>query len=109
MKRQRTLYLTDFLHLSSSVTNYQFGPDTKTTVMVWACDAKGRDSHNKKHTKYEGDGNPTRGRPKMRWLDILKSDMRIFGINPEMATDRKRWAAMVKNVDTTHMVEHGNG
>ena len=41
------------------------------------------------------------GRPKMRWLDKLKSDMRIYGIKPEMATDRKRWAVMLKNVDTT--------
>ena len=49
------------------------------------------------------------GRPKMRWLDRLKSDMRIYGINPEMATDIKRWAVMVKNVDTTQMVEDGNG
>ena len=46
-------------------------------------------------------GTRPRGRPKMRWLDILKSDMRIFGITREMATDRERWAVMVKNVDTT--------
>ena len=31
----------------------------KTTVMVWTCDAKGGEPHNKKHTKYEGDGNKT--------------------------------------------------
>ena len=35
-------------------------------------------------------GTRPRGRPKMRWLDGLKSDMRIYGINPEMATDRER-------------------
>ena len=46
-------------------------------------------------------GTRPRGCPKMRWLDRLKSDMRIYGINPEMATDRERWAVMVKNVDTT--------
>ena len=46
-------------------------------------------------------GTRPRGRPKMRWLDKLKSDMRIYGINPEMATNRERWAVMVKNVDTT--------
>ena len=46
-------------------------------------------------------GTRPRVRPKMRWLDGLKSDMRISGINPEMATDRERWAVMVKNVDTT--------
>ena len=31
-----------------------------------------------------------RGRPQMRWLDRLKSDMRIYGINPELATDREK-------------------
>ena len=41
-------------------------------------------------------GTRPRGRPKMRWLDRLKSDMGIYGINPEMATDRERWSVMVK-------------
>ena len=42
-------------------------------------------------------GTRLRGRPKMRWLDRLKGDMRIhFCQGPEMATDRKRWAVMVK-------------
>ena len=54
-------------------------------------------------------GTRPKGRPKMRWLDRPKSDMRIYGINPEMATDRERWSVMVKNVDTTLMVEDGNG
>ena len=42
-----------------------------------------------------------RERPKMRWPDRLKSDMRMYGINPQMATDRERWAVVVKNIDTT--------
>ena len=45
------------------------------------------------------EGTRPRGRPMMRWLDRLKSYMHIFGINPEMATDRERWAIMVKNVE----------
>ena len=49
-----------------------------------------------------------RGRPNMRWLDRLKSDIRIYGINLEMATGRERWSAMVNNVVTTEMVEDGN-
>ena len=54
-------------------------------------------------------GTRPRGRPNMRWLDKLKRDMRTYGINPEMATDRERWAVIVKNVDITQMVEDGNG
>ena len=52
-------------------------------------------------------GTRPRGRPKMRWLERLKSGMRIYGIKPEMAIDRERWAVVVKHVDTT--VEDGNG
>ena len=54
-------------------------------------------------------GTRPRGRPKMRWLDRPTSDMRIYGINTEMATDRECRAFMVKNVDTTQMVEDGKG
>ncbi len=46
-------------------------------------------------------GTRPRGSLKMRWLDRLKRDMHICGINPEMATDRERWSFQVKNVDTT--------
>ena len=48
---------------------YQFGPDTKTTVMVRTCDAKGRYAHNKNHTTYDNDGNPTQRTSKneMAW------------------------------------------
>ena len=50
-----------------------------------------------------------RGRPKMRWLDRLKIDMLIYGINTEMATDSERWdSVMVTDVDTTWMAEYGN-
>ena len=38
---------------------YQISPGPKTTIMVWACDAKGRDPYNKKHVEHDGDGNPT--------------------------------------------------
>ena len=49
----------------------------------------------------KGVGTRIRGRPNMRWLDRLKSDMRIHDINPEIATERERWCDMVKNNDTT--------
>ena len=41
----------------------------------------------------------------MSWLDRLKNSMRIYGINPEMATDKERgWSVIVKNVDTTNFI-----
>ena len=36
-------------------------------------------------------GTRPRGRPKMRWLDRMKSDMRIYGINPEMDLATASW------------------
>ena len=41
------------------VTPIKSGLTPKTTIVVWACDAKGRDLHNKKHVEHDGDGNPT--------------------------------------------------
>ena len=46
-----------------------------------------------------------RGCLTMRWLERLKNDMLIYGFNPEMATDRERWAVMVKNIDCRHHVD----
>ena len=38
-------------------------------TLVWACDAKGRDPHNKKHIEYDGDGNTTQrtSKDEMAW------------------------------------------
>ena len=75
----------------------QLGPDTETIIMEWTCDAtdaNGGDPHNKNHTKYEGDW--SWWRPKMRWLDGLKSYMRIYGFNPEMDIDKERWFSQVE-------------
>ena len=46
-----------------------------------------------KRIGYEGDGsgNKNQRTPKMRWIARLKSNMRIYGINPDMATDRERY------------------
>ena len=63
-KIRKDRIINDNIRGNTKSITYQFGPDTKTTVMVWAYDAKGRDSHYKKYTKYEGDGNPTQGTSK---------------------------------------------
>jgi hypothetical protein len=35
------------------------------------------------------DRHPRRGRPKKRWMDCVKDDMRIKGVNMEMTSDRR--------------------
>jgi hypothetical protein len=37
------------------------------------------------------DGHPRKGRPKKRWMDCVKDDMRIKGVNMEITSDRKEW------------------
>ena len=74
------------------------GPHMQTIFIVLSYGVGGRGLHNKKSTKYEADGISPREHPKMRWLDRLKSGMRIHGINQEMATGRERCYVLVKTL-----------
>jgi hypothetical protein len=37
------------------------------------------------------DGLSSRGRPKKRWMEYVKDDMRIKGVSMEMMSDRREW------------------
>ena len=88
---------------------YPIGPDTKKRSSWYGHVMRREETHITRITlSMKVTGTMPRGLPKIRWLDRPKSDMRIYGINPEMATDKERWSVMVKNVDTTQMVEYGN-
>jgi hypothetical protein len=39
------------------------------------------------------EGRRRRGRPRKRWQDCLREDMRVVGLRPEDAADRDRWRA----------------
>ena len=47
------------------------------------------------------DGSRPRGRPKLRWMDRLKYDMKQNNIRPEWASDIESWFNMMKNVNPT--------
>ena len=47
------------------------------------------------------DGSRPRGRPKLRWMDRLKDDMKKHNIHPEWASDRESWFNMMKNINPT--------
>ena len=60
------------------------------------------------HVKRKGEGEPLsvvhgwqvpgsrpRGRPKKSWTKTIEEDMRLLGINEDLASDRQRWRAAV--------------
>jgi hypothetical protein len=47
------------------------------------------------------DGHPRRSRPKKRWMDCVKDDMRIKRVSMEMTSDRREWKKKTCCVDPT--------
>ena len=45
-------------------------------------------------------GKRPRGRPRIRWMDNIRRDMRLHGLDEYMTEDRKVWSTMVAKVDT---------
>jgi hypothetical protein len=37
------------------------------------------------------DGHPSRGRPRKRWMDCVKDNMKIKGVSMEMTSGRREW------------------
>ena len=42
------------------------------------------------------EGKRPRGRPKLRWKDTVKRDMKAWSIKEEWATDREKWRSLCK-------------
>ena len=42
------------------------------------------------------EGKRPRGRPKLRWKDTVRRDMKAWSIRGEWATDRERWKSLCK-------------
>jgi hypothetical protein len=45
----------------------------------------------KRMMSMNGDGHPSRGRPRKRWMDCVKDDMKIKGVSMEMTSDSREW------------------
>ena len=47
----------------------------------------------------EVQGRRRRGRPKKRWRDCVREDLRGMGIDEAEAADRRRWKRLIRNSD----------
>ena len=72
--------------------------------LSWFCHVWRRDDDNvgKHILNTRIDGSRPRGRPKLRWMDRLKDDMKQNNIRPECASDGESWFNnIMKNVNPT--------
>ena len=53
-------------------------------------------------------GNAGKGRPKMRWNEVVKDDLKKCGLDRGLAKDRERWKAQAMG-KTSDLCEHGQG
>ncbi|VDP06679.1 unnamed protein product [Heligmosomoides polygyrus] len=61
------------------------------------------DSVRKIGLELEVSGKRPRGRPKQRWSDTLHTDMKVAGVHPDQAQDRKRWRRNTRRADPATM------
>ena len=55
-----------------------------------------KDDATRKILQMTVDGKRIRGRPKLRWRDLVKEDMTRHQMTTEMAEDRKHWHVMIR-------------
>ena len=66
--------------------------------MRWFGHVQRRDKYDatRKILQMTVDGKRIRGRPKLRWRDLVKEDMARNQMTTEMAEDRKHWHVMIR-------------
>ena len=62
----------------------------------WDVQRRDKDDPTRKILQMTVDGKRNRGRPKLRWRDLVKDDMARNQMMTEMAEDRRRWHVMIR-------------
>ena len=73
----------------------------KEVEVVWACDQKRGTLCRKECDCNECTGRRKRGRPKRRWLDKVKDDIKEKGLSADDVYDRATWRRMSSYIDPT--------
>ena len=74
-----------------------FGEKVRETRLRWFGHVQRRDSEyiSGRMMRLELPGRRSRGRPKRRFMDVVKEDMKLVGVREEDADDRVRWRWMI--------------
>jgi hypothetical protein len=74
----------------------------KKDEMGWACSTKGEKKNSYRILVGKPEGKRPLGRPRRRWVDNIKMDLREIGSDGadlmDMAQDRDQWRALVNTV-----------
>ncbi|KAF7667879.1 hypothetical protein LDENG_00044320 [Lucifuga dentata] len=75
-----------------------FGDKVREARLRWFGHVQRRDSERigRRMLKLELPGRRPRGRPKRRFMDVVKEDMKLAGVREEEAEDRVRWRQMIR-------------
>ena len=86
----------DFVRGSSHVA--KFGSKVREARLRWYGHVQRReDDHiGRRMLRMEPPGRRKRGRPKRRYMDAVKEDMRVAGVGEEDVRDRLRWRRMIR-------------
>ncbi|KAF7655305.1 hypothetical protein LDENG_00057930 [Lucifuga dentata] len=75
-----------------------FGDKVREARLRWLGHVQRRDSEHigRRMLRLELPGRRPRGRPKRRFMDVVKEDMKLVGVREEEAEDRVRWRQMIR-------------
>ena len=65
--------------------------------MIWTCPEERESEYiGRRMLSFELPGRRPRGRPKRRFMDEVKEDMKLVGVREEDAQDRVRWRQLIR-------------
>ncbi|KAF7669317.1 hypothetical protein LDENG_00206530, partial [Lucifuga dentata] len=75
-----------------------FGDKAREARLRWFGHVQRRDSEHigRRMPRLELPGRRPRGRPKRKFMDVVKEDMKLVGVREEEAEDRVRWRQMIR-------------
>ena len=92
MDRIRNEYIRGTAHVRC------FGDKAREARLRWFGHVQRRDSEyiGRRMLRLELPGRRPRGRPKRRFMDVVKEDMKVVGVKEKEAEDRVRWRQMIR-------------